>query len=366
MKGFPIKQVDALIGRGVLGSVLLVWMVLTGFDAVLVLLRQLSHVGQHDYGISNAVMYLFATLPRRLYQMFPDAALIGSLLGLGALASRGELTILRAVGMSPMQVAVRVASVIAVLLLMVMLLGETVGPWGEKQAQAMLLRMQSNDLDLTKGAGLWARDGDHIINAKSSMLLQSHRHHSVVLVDVRVFTLTPDGQIKRFDHADTAAHDGRQWALNNVRTTMLDHKGIHSSEHVRIMWNSHLSPRILEQSLIQPRYLSLRDLYHNMRYLERHGSIAASYVTAFWDRLLYPINVLVLVFCVTPFAFSSLRSGGLGKRIVIGILLAIGWRFLQQAMVSFGSVYGLSAFVSGVLPVISLPILSVLYFRRHA
>ena len=284
--------------------------------------------GKNGYTVSNAAVYILVTVPRRMYEMFPNAALIGGLLGLGALASSGELTALRAAGMSRMRIAASAAGVVAVLLVAVVVMGETVGPWGDQQAQAMQLRMKSGNLGLTNGSGLWARDGDRIINARASMLRHEDGHSEVQLADVRVFTLTPDGQLSRFDWAKTAEHVGGQWVLNNVRTTTLDDKGTHSSQSARVLWASHLNPRILEQSLIQPQYLPMRDLHRSMRYLESNGENPGPYAIAFWARALYPFNVLVLVLCAMPFAFGTLRSGGLGKRIFIGMLrrtiLALG------------------------------------------
>lgn len=44
-----LKRVDWLIGTTVLGSLLTVWLLLTGLDAVLQLLRQLGAVGKNGY-----------------------------------------------------------------------------------------------------------------------------------------------------------------------------------------------------------------------------------------------------------------------------------------------------------------------------
>jgi lipopolysaccharide export system permease protein len=74
----------------------------------------------------------------------------------------------------------------------------------------------------------------------------------------------------------------------------------------------------------------------------------------------------VLVLCAMPFAFGALRSGGLGKRMFLGMLLAIGWYFLQKAMVSFGTVYGIPPLVANLLPAVVLALAAWLYFRKHA
>ena len=66
---------------------------------------------------------------------------------------------------------------------------------------------------------------------------------------------------------------------------------------------------------------------------------------AYWGRLFWPFNVLVLVVCALPFAFGALRSGGIGKRIFIGMVLAIAWNFLQRSLVNSGvskCTYGLN------------------------
>ena len=360
-----IKRVDRLVAMSVLGSLLMVWLVLTGFDAVTQFLRQLSHVGRNGYTLGNAVVYVLVTFPRRAYEMFGNAALIGGLLGLGGLAGTGELTALRAAGMSRMRIAGSAAGVIAVLIVGVVILGETAAPWGDQQAQAMQLRMKSSSLGMGTDSGLWARDGNSIINARGTSLQQKDGVRTVQLSDVRVFTFAKDGQITRFQWAKNAVHNGHTWVLKDVRSTTLDAQGTHSNSVASQPWQSSLNPQVLAQSVLQPQYLSMRDLRRNIDYLEGNGQSPGSYAVAFWGRALYPFNVLLLVLCTMPFAFGALRSGGLGKRMLIGILLALAWYFMQQAIVNFGTVYGLSPFFANLLPATLLVTLAWLYFRRR-
>jgi len=358
-----IKRVDRLVGLSVLGSLLIVWLVLTGFDAMTQLVRQLHNVGKNGYTLSNAIVYVLVTFPRRAYEMFGNAALIGGLLGLGGLAATGELTALRAAGMSRLRIAASAAGVVAVLIVGVVVLGETAAPWGDQQAQAMQLRLKAGNLGMATNSGLWARDGDSIINAKAAMLT---KRGNVQLADVRVFTFADDGQLRRFDWARTAEHADNQWTLYHVRASTLDATGVHSRKLARQDWPSHLNPQVLAQNMIQPQYLSMRDLRRNMSYKAANGESPGSYAVAFWGRALYPLNVLVLVLCAMPFAFGALRSGGLGKRMFLGMLLAVGWYFMQQALVNFGTVYGVPALPANLLPAVVMALAAWLYFRRHA
>ncbi|WP_266160650.1 LPS export ABC transporter permease LptG [Dyella silvatica] len=365
MMALRIKRVDWLVGITVLSALLMVWLVITGLNVVWQLMAQIGHIGRNGYTLTNAIVYVLVTTPRRMYEMFGNAALIGGLLGLGGLAGSGELTALRAAGMSKLRIAVSSVGVVAVLIVGVVILGETAAPWGDQQAQAMQLRMKTNTIGMTTSSGLWARDGDHIINAKTALAKSDSTHNSVQLVDVRVFTMTADGQLTRFDWAKTAEHDGKQWVMNGVRSTTLDDLGTHTTEAASMQWDSRLNPQVLEQSLIQPQYLSMRDLYRNIHYKESLGEAPGEYAVAFWTRALYPLNVLVLVLCAMPFAFGALRSGGLGKRMFLGMMLAIGWYFLQKAMVNFGTVYGIPPALANLLPATILAFIAWLYFRKH-
>lgn len=360
-----IKRVDRLVALSVLGSLIGVWLVLTGFDAVTQFLRQLGHVGKNGFTLANAAVYVLVTTPRRAYEMFIFAAVIGGLMGLGGLAATSELTALRASGMSRLRIAASATGVIAVLVVGVTILGETAAPWGDQLAQSMQLRIKSGNIGST-GSGLWARDGERIINARSSLVRQVGRGNTVQLADVRVFTLGADGQLSRFEWAKTADHDGHQWTLHDARVSTLDAGGVHTAQVASESWPSSLNPQVLAQSVILPQYLSMRDLRRNVHYLERNGESPGVYAVAFWARALYPLNALVLVLCAMPFAFGTMRSGGLGKRIFIGILLAIGWYFLQKAMVNFGTVYGLSPLLANLLPAALLITVAWLGFRKRA
>jgi lipopolysaccharide export system permease protein len=361
-----IKQVDRLVAAAVVGSLLMVWLLLVGFDAFTNFARQLGQVGAHGYTLAQAALYIALTVPRRAYEMFGHAALIGSLLGLGGLAASSELTALRAAGVSRLRIAASVLGVILLLTLAVIVLGETAAPAGEQRAQALQLSLHSDKLGLTTRSGLWARDGQNVINAKGALAHREDDHTVVELSDVRVFDFDAGGDLLAFAHAHSATHKGGAWQLQGVRTTRFDGDGAHSTTADEQNWQSGLNPRLLELSVVHPDYLALRDLRRNIRYFRANGQNPGAYASAYWARVFYPLDVLLLVLAALPFAFGTLRSGGLGKRIFIGILLAVAWYFVQMALVSLGTVYGLTPWLANLLPVLLLVVVAIVFYRRHA
>ena len=91
---------DLYVGRVVLVTVLLVWSVLVGLDVINAVSSELNDLGKGSYTFGHAVAFVAYTIPRRAYMMFPTAAVIGALMGLGQLAASSELIALRAVGLS--------------------------------------------------------------------------------------------------------------------------------------------------------------------------------------------------------------------------------------------------------------------------
>lgn len=360
---FTIKRVDRLVAMAVFGTVAMTWITIVGLDAFRTFIIELNDVGQGQYTLAKAATYVLLTVPRRFYEMFGYAALIGGLLGLGGLAGSGELTALRAAGLSKLRICASVALTLAVLTLGVVVLGESIGPYGERKAQALALAAKSRDVALAKGGALWARDGNNVISARSG---HSHAGGEVDLAGVRVFEFDGQGRLLSLSTADAATHSHGDWSLHKVRRTEFGSDSAASSEQAQRSWKSGLDPHMLALSIVQPQYMTLRDLARNIFYLDRNHQDASTFRNAFWARIFYPFNVLILVFCAVPFAFGALRSGGLSKRLFLGIVLALGFYFLQKAIVSVGAVYNLHPALANTLPPLLLIAAAVAYFRRHA
>ena len=364
MRWMMFKQVDRLVAMAVLTSVAMAWVTIVGLDAFRIFISELNDVGQGQYTLTKAATYVLLTLPRRFYEMFGYAALIGALLGLGGLAGTGELTALRAAGLSKMRICASVVLGLGVLTLAVVLLGETLGPYGERKAQALQLAAKSRDVALARGGVLWARDGGSVIGARHG---RAHGSQGEVDLDgVRVFEFDQDGRLVALTLADKAEHVGGEWTLRGLRRTEFGEGSAMSSKAESKQWQSSLDPGVLATSIIKPQYMTLRDLGQNIAALDRSEQDASTFRDAWWARVFYPLDLLVLVFCAMPFAFGTLRSGGLSKRLFIGIVLTLGFYLLQRAIVSIGAVYGLHPALANLVPPLILVALATGYFRRHA
>ena len=89
MTPFP-KLHDLYVGRVVITSVLITWAVVLGLDLLqAMLIGELGDLGG-GYDFLHALLSTLYTAPRRAYALFPSAAVVGALMGLGQLAASSE------------------------------------------------------------------------------------------------------------------------------------------------------------------------------------------------------------------------------------------------------------------------------------
>ncbi len=76
--------------------------------------------------------------------------------------------------------------------------------------------------------------------------------------------------------------------------------------------------------------------------------------------------MLALCLAAVPFAFGSLRSGGLGKRLFIGIVFALGFWLVQTQFVRLAGVYKFDFRIAYLIPPMIMLGVSAALFRRRS
>ena len=355
---------DRYLARNVLLSTLAVWAVLLGFDLIGAFAGEMSSVGKGSYTISHAALYIFFTIPRRLYVLFPYVAVIGSLLGLGRLAGGSELTAMRAVGVSKLRIGAGALIALGLLTLLMMINMESIAPASEQQSESILNEAKSNKVIMARYSGMWAREGNIFLNAHAGGGKMLDKNMTIELQGVRLFEIDDDGKLISLTTAKTALRLEKGWQLSTVERTDFKKNEAAITKQEKWFWASGLDRRAIESALFRGGFMSARELLNNINYLERNHLDAERFVGVYWERWFYPINVLALCLATLPFAFSSLRSGGFGKRLFFGIVIGISFLIMQRLLVDLSSVYRFDVRIALTLPPMLLIGLSFFLFRR--
>ncbi|MET0814037.1 MAG: LptF/LptG family permease, partial [Pseudoxanthomonas sp.] len=108
------------------------------------------------------------------------------------------------------------------------------------------------------------------------------------------------------------------------------------------------------------------DLARSIDYRKRNALDAREYEEIYWGRWFYPLNVLALCLAAIPFAFGSLRSGGLGKQLFLGILFALGFWLLQTLFSRLAGAFKFDYWIAYLLPPMVMLAVSAWLFRRRS
>jgi lipopolysaccharide export system permease protein len=203
-------------------GVALVLIVLVTVRGCIELVTQINDVGEGTYNLITAVRYVLLRVPRALFDTLPVASLIGSLLGLGNLAVHRELVVMRASGVSTLQLLSAVGLAGFGLAVLMALLGESVAPSLAAYAGEMRTRALHENVALADGQATWLKDGDRILSLR--------RQTGGALSyggGVWLFELGPGHALKRVARADSADIDAsNNWVLANYAETSFADAGI--------------------------------------------------------------------------------------------------------------------------------------------
>ena len=99
-RGAQVKTLTRYIGRELLAAILFIFVALVMLFAFFDLIHELGDVGRGGYTLSTALIFVALQLPSRMYELFPVAALIGTLFAMAQLVANSEYTVMRASGAS--------------------------------------------------------------------------------------------------------------------------------------------------------------------------------------------------------------------------------------------------------------------------
>ncbi|NRA95219.1 MAG: LPS export ABC transporter permease LptG [Planctomycetes bacterium] len=338
---------ERYVARALIGGVLVSLVVLVLLISLAALVGELDDVGEGQYGILDAVEGIGLTMPARAFDLFAVSALIGGIIGLGALATGNELLVMRAAGVSPTRVVVAVLKASVPLLVLMALLAEFVAPpLSQEAARAKRVATRGAEAAMTEEA-VWLKDRDTIVRVGAVLGGRTPQ-------DVQVFRFDAGGILVEVLRAESASVlPGGRWLLLDVQRDVLAGGELRSRSIMLPVYEipSPLSAETLGLLISPPDLLSVSRLWREVRSDEPLAT-RDELRRSLWKKLSAPFLTLAMMLLAVPFALggSSLQSVGrrLGFGAVVGVLAHIG----VEAVAYLGALAKLDAAVVALAPVI--------------
>ncbi len=348
-----MNVLNRYIARNVLAAIFMVLVSLQGLGVIFKFFSELEHV-QGDYSFIKALQFVLLEQPMHLYTLMPLAAMVGCLVGLGALANSSELVVMRAAGVSTLRLVWMAIKPASLVLVAAMLIGEYVAPKAQNLAENIKAIALSKQSRLDVNRVVWLRDGDDFIFAD---VIQP----GGVIYGLNVFVFNNDDRLLKIRQAKRATFQQDHWLMENVMTTHFTYidgevNSAENKEEDFSRWDSALSPELTNMATSEPKHLQMQKLWRYKQYLDQQNLNSIEYELAFWEKAFYPLVMISLVLVGVAFVFGPLREVTMGYRIFSGVMLGVVFNTIQQAVGPVSIVFGLPPLLSMMVP----PLLSTL------
>jgi len=155
-----------------------------------------------------------------------------------------------------------------------------------------------------------------------------------------------------------------KWLLTNVELTRFEGDRAVLQHLARATWNSVLTPDIMSVLKIVPERMSAVNLRAYIDHLRENRQKATRYEIAFWNKLLYPLVAIALMVLAIPFAVQSARAGGVGVKIVLGIVIGLLFHFVGRLVSNVGLLNDWPPIVAAGLPLAVVALVAAEGLRR--
>jgi hypothetical protein len=184
--------------------------------------------------------------------------------------------------------------------------------------------MQSLIGGQTLRSGLWFKDGRSFINVNEAR--EADR-----LAGVRIYEFDGAHRLQQLSEAARAEYRGNgRWRLFDVAQTSFAAEGPATQRLAEADWQTAVNPDLINVLIVVPERMSAWKLFKYTEHLAGNRQKTGRYEIALWKKLFYPLAALVMMALALPFAYMHARSGMVGVKVFLGILLGIFFHMINS------------------------------------
>ena len=352
-----MRVLDRYIRKTIYAAIALVVLILLGIQSFLQLVQEFRHIGQAQYGVLNALLFVPMQLPAQFYQLFPMAGFLGCLIGLGRLATSSQLIVMRASGVSIFRIAASVLKAAIPLVVIVTLLGEWVGPAWQQQSMAMRQHALHENKQVMP-TSVWMHEGHvyaHVAQITSPKTIK----------DIVLYRFDDHKRLVSATYAKTGEllPDGR-WRLFDLSQTLFSKRHTKVVKKKTMIFNLLLKPNLQVQAEMSAAEQSMLSLYRAIQYRHEIGLSSNQLVYALIQRMLQPLTTIVMICLGVPFVFGSLRSATIGVKVLIGVVIGFVFYMLNQLFGPVTLIYQFPPLLAAILPTLFFTMILIILLVR--
>jgi lipopolysaccharide export system permease protein len=355
-----VLKIDRYIMQQFLNGIFPALILLLALFSFMALAEELENVGQGSYTLTDAMMVVFLTSPKRIVELLPVTALLGGLFGLGAMANARELIAIRTIGVSKLRIAQTVAVLASFLAVFITLLQFYVVPGFEREA-AQLRGQASQIMESRSGesTALWTRNNNDFVRVNG---VQSNR----TLTGIEIHSTDKQGRLTHLIQASKAFYaEQDNWLLSDVLESRFEDGQVLETRHENMHWDALLSAEQASVLILPLEALAPNDLINTIKTLKQNRLDTHQYEVVLWQQISLIPSLLAMALLSLPFLLGSVREVSASQRSMIGGLIGISFYLLQQLSGHMAGIMGLNPALVTLTPPLVLLVIAIAAIRHR-
>lgn len=290
--------------------------------------------------LATVILYFISSLPLFFVRVAPIAILMAAFMAIGSLSRTGEITAMRAGGLSLARIAKPLIIVTLVITASIVLIQELVLPVSARTMKNIWnIQIKGEKGPQSVRDNIWYRSGNRMIYIGQALPQEGRLH------DIAIFNLNDNFNIIKRSDADHASFIDDHWQFNNAAvrtfnpaTGEVTERSI--SKQTTLPFKK--TPDDFKHVEATLGELTFMDLYRLIQQLRSEGYSTVRHQVDMHTHVATPFASMVMVLLGIPFALHRGRSASLAAGIVVSVLIGVSYFILSSVTTVFG--------YSGILP----------------
>ncbi|EAR07905.1 LptF/LptG family permease [Reinekea blandensis] len=306
--GYLVKQTSLMVS--------IVLLAIAGLLFVTGIADEAARRMTDTYTLQSAVIYKFSTLSAEVYEYIGVIVMLGTLITVASFNKHQELTIIQLSAASAPALLLRLLLPALILLPIVYGIGEFAAPsWQNNAEQARALLRGEKNPTLR---GQWYKANNEYVNVEFIS-------NETELTGITRFQMNPQKQLMAASYSKRAVYSDGSWVLINTIEVKRTERGFERKTMGISSWeNAVFTPELVRNLALESSNLTLPELWTQVRFRAEAGTLTPALERTLWNRVLFPLQYIGLMFVALAFAFGSFRQKTIGdaafKALVLGVI----------------------------------------------
>ncbi|MFQ3292603.1 LptF/LptG family permease [Reinekea sp.] len=344
--------------RKAIFTVLLVFGSLGGLLLILGIADETGRRVSGNYTAIDALQYKILTLPYELYEFTPLLIVLSALITFATLNKNSELVIIKQMTSNGLLLILKLFLPIIVIAAPLFWMGEWLAPTWSNNATATRALLRGRELPAQEQQ--WIKSGNWFIS--TAFVDQSDGS----LVSPTLYRFDNNGLFS-ITEAQLAQAKADHWVLPDAtEKDMQADSERHIVDHALLSFSTPtLTPDIAQQLATNSSTLTLSQLSQRVFYAKKEDSLRSSEALEWWQRVLFPIEILLMLNLALIFSLTSFRQKTIGDVVFKGLATALALSTLLDVSSGVLAISGLPVLAAAILPLLTITALSQYYsFKR--